>query len=91
MSQLSVPLGYGKRASIETETFTRILKGRINDNEEIRKDWCMPYEYVAIADAGSSVSDPVWQCVRCTWLNGCKVRVQFRANIRWTERTINWI
>ena len=90
MSRLSYNLGYGKYADVELDTFTRILTSQIYDTEEIRKDWDYPFEYVAIADIGSDTSLPVWNCIRCTWDNGHKIRVQFKSNISWDNRINGW-
>lgn len=90
MSQLQVSLGYGKIGIIELDTFTRILNDQIYDTEEIRKDFNGNYEYVAIALSGSNVDDSVWNCVRVTWLNGHRIRVQFQSNISWTTKDLNW-
>ncbi len=79
-----------KQGVIELDVFTRILKGEIYDSEEVRKDFDGSYgigaEYVGVALAGSSTSDEVWNCVKCTWINNHKTKLQFKANISWDSR-----
>jgi hypothetical protein len=94
MSLLQYSLGYGKSAIVETDTFTRILAGQFYDYEEVRSekpsDYGTGYEYVATAPNGSDPSDFVWQCIRCTWVNNKKSRLQFRENLSWTNRSQGW-
>lgn len=90
MAQLETELGYGKRAIIETDTFTRLLKGEVYDDEELRKDVSGAYEYVALAKDGSASSAAVWYCVRVTWQDGHKTRMQYRADIRWDQKDQGW-
>ena len=94
MSELQTHLGYGKVGVIEMDTFTRILMGKIYDTEEIRKDSPTDYgngfEYIGVAPLGSNINDPVWFCVRCTWVDSRKVRYQFREFISWTDRQQGW-
>lgn len=83
-----------KQGVIELETFNRILQGDIYDYEEIRMDkptdYTNGFEYVGLAPTGSSIFDPVWSCVRCTWVNMKKTRMQFRANMPWDLRINGW-
>ena len=72
------------------DKFTRILQGQFNNNEEARRDWSYPYEYVAIAPNNSLTTDLVWACVRCTWNNNHKERWQYRENISWNDRSLGW-
>lgn len=90
MSRLLSNLGSGTQSDIETDIFTRMLTNQIFDTEEIRKDWTSQYEYVGIAALGSDTSLPLWNCVRCTWTNGHKTRIQFRSKVVWDNRYIGW-
>ena len=94
MSQLQTRLGYGQTGVIELDAVTRILNGQFYDNEEVRIDrptlFDNAFEYVAVAPDGSKTSDPVWYCIRCTWVNNRKTRLQFRENIAWDDRAQGW-
>lgn len=78
----------------ESDKFTRIIFGQFAATEEVRIDRPSSYdngfEYVAIAPSGSDTGLTVWSCVRCTWANKHKTRMQFRENISWDARTIGW-
>lgn len=84
-----------KTADLELDVFTRILTGQIYDNEEVRMDKPESYnngfEYCGVAELGSDPSLPVWNCIRCTWMNNRKVRMQYRSNIIWNNRSGGWL
>ncbi len=83
-----------KQGIIELNVFTRLLEGEIYDFEEIRKDspldYTDGYEYVGLAPSGSSIADPVWSCIRFTWENSRKTRMQYKADMTWNNRTQGW-
>ena len=95
MSVVQTPLGYQKFAYIELDVFTRILASQFWDNEEVRVSkpsaYTDGYEYIAVADSGSSPTEPVWSCVRCTWVNNKRTRIQFRKNLSWADRSEGWL
>ena len=76
------------------DTFTRIMQGQYNNNEEVRFEvptsYMNNYEYVAVAPVGSLPTEPVWSCVRCEWVNNKKTRLQFRQSVSWIDRSIGW-
>lgn len=76
------------------DTFTRILQGQINDNEEIRCEkpmsYALGYEYVGLGPDGANTADPVWDVVRVEWVSSKKTRMQYRADISWDDRAIGW-
>ncbi len=80
-----------KSADLELDVFTRLLTGQVSDGEEVRKDWEGNFEYVGLAEAGTNPEAPVWNCVKCTWVNGRRVRFQFKSNMSWTNRTMGWL
>jgi hypothetical protein len=92
MSLLSLPLGYGRSAIVESDVFTRMLNDQIYDNEELRmdkpSDYTSGYEYLGLALAGSSITNAVWCCIKRTWQNNRCIRVQYKAAIPWTDRAI---
>lgn len=94
MSRLQSRLGYGRVGDVELDSFTRLLTNQIFDNEEVRLDkplsWDNTYEYVSLALAGSSIDDPVWDCIRRTWVNNRCVRMQYQPNIAWSNRANGW-
>lgn len=95
MASLETELGYGKRAIVETEVFTRILAGHINDDEELRREAVSydgnGFEFVGIAPSGSRTDLDVWCVVRATYENGRKTRLQYRPLIRWDQRGQGWL
>lgn len=95
MGKLTVNLGYGHTGTAETSTFARLLRGEVEDDEVLQFDRTsyLPtgFEYVAVAPTGSQDTDYVWNCVRCTWINNRKIKMQYRANIAWTERFNGWL
>lgn len=95
MSLLTIRLGYGKTGTVELDVFTRLLNNQLYDNEEIRVDrpvdLTADFEYVAVATAGSSPDDPVWSCIRRSWINKHVVRIQYQSGIPWTYKELGWI
>jgi hypothetical protein len=94
MALVLLNLGYGKAGIYEVDKFTRILDAQVYDSEEIRIErpdsYGNGFEYVAIAPVGSDTGISVWACVRCTWVNKQKVRMQFRDNVSWDSRAVGW-
>lgn len=94
MAQIVTELGYGKQSIVEDSTFTRLLSGQVYDDEEIRReaftDDGSGYEYVGVAKAGSGVEDQVWCVIRRSFTSNRCSRVQFRADISWSNRSQGW-
>jgi hypothetical protein len=95
MSQILVPLGYGKLNIIEVDTFTRMLNNQILDAEEVRLDKPISYqagfEFMGVAPAGADVEEPLWCIIRRTWDNKRAVRLQYKQNVKWSDRfIISW-
>lgn len=94
MSLLSLPLGYGRTATIESDVFTRMLTNQICDGEEVRMDKPSDYsgavfEYMGLAESGSNIVAPVWSCIKKSYYNKRCVRIQFKAGIAWVDREDN--
>lgn len=85
--------GYGNY-KLELDSFARILNGHIYNTEEVRferpQNYLNSFEYVGLAPLGSLPTDPVWDCVRCSWVNNRKIRMQFQAKIPWETRSVGW-
>ena len=94
MSLLTQNLGYGQTGTIEIDVFTRLMVGNIADTEELRLDvpgtFDNTYSYIGIAESGSNPSDLVWSCIRCSWTNNRKTRIQYRTNMAWSDRAQGW-
>lgn len=95
MAQIETELGYGRRAIVEADTFTRIIAGQFYDDEEVRRDvgeYAGPrYEYVGVAVTGSLSSENKWCVVRATFNEQSRMsRMQYRANISWDQREQGW-
>lgn len=74
------------------DTFTRILQNQVYETEEIRRaapsSFVGSYEFIAFGPKGASTGASVWDCVRCTWSMGKKVRFQYLENISWDDREV---
>lgn len=94
MALLVTKLGNGQSQAIENDTFSRMCKEDFYDWEEVRFDiplaFNQTFSYVAVAPAGTSPSALSWACIRASWFNGRKVRMQFREGISWDDRSSGW-
>lgn len=94
MSLATFRLGNGKTGTIELDAFTRMLNNEIYDTEEMRLErpvgYEYGYEYMGLALSGSSPSEPVWCCIRRTWLNKTVIRIQYKSEVIWDFKWIGW-
>jgi hypothetical protein len=95
MRQLVTPVGYGQTTSIELDNFARIRMGHFRDTEEVRYDRPtafagMVFEYIGVSESQSPIEDPSWVIIRCTWINGHKVREQIKSKVAWADRALVW-
>ena len=94
MAFTATKLGYGNYGIAESDTFARICKEEFYDTEEVRFDFPSNFNagfsYVGLAFSGSDTSLPVWNCIRCTWLNGKQIRRQYQAGMVWDDRQNGW-
>lgn len=96
MSIIQTRLDASRSQFEQIDIFTRIMNGEFWDEEEVRYDkpqiLINGLAYVGVANAGSSVIDPVWACVRRTYdANGRSARDQFREKIAWIDRANGWL
>lgn len=90
MARLHIRLGNGRTGTLELDDFSRIQHEDFYDYEEVRKIWVGNYEFIAVAENGASIYEPVWKCVRITWLNGKKMRIQYQENIAYSDINNGW-